>query len=388
MPSINDLPQVRVVVRLPYNRPDHPPDEPPTIEWTTKKADTLWKVVERQLMNDGQATDWNALAQQLDVPLPYLLFRAQASLKEGLRGISKIPGITTPSTSPSAGKEFPFDADPPTVAGRAASRLGGSIRSGSSGRNSTPLGIRARLSSLGANSPRPKRASSSSTLTLQAPPSVLRPGPSLRPPTPSSSEHSSSSDSEAEEDQQREEEARGRHEEQQDWESNLRELQRRMNPDALGLVSSGSSPLSTRNVEGRRSHSMRSESQSLSSVTSSAHNSIPEIPSPPAAGRSHSRRTSMSPTHPSSPPPFPIRNTVSQKQFPHLVARSGSSENSSGPTSQASSFSDIGSDASMSGLESNLESALITNVIRGGTSRLRSRAMGVDSFEEVSLNRR
>lgn len=309
-------------------------------------------------MNDGQATDCvssvadrlttnsqlstgNALAQQLDVPLPYLLFRAQASLKEGLRGISKIPGITTPSTSPNAGKEFPFDTEPPTVAGRTASRLGGSTRLGSSGRNSTPLGIRARLSSLGANSPRPKRASSSSTLTLQAPPPVLRPGPSLRPPTPSSSEHSSS-DSEAEEDQQREEEARGRHEEQQEWENNLRELQRRINPDALGLVSKGLSPLSMGNVGARRSYSNRSESQSLSSVASSRHNSIPDIPSPPSAGHSHSRQASMSPTH-SSPPPFPPRNAVGQRRYTHLVTQSGSSENSSGPTSQASSFSDIGS---------------------------------------------
>lgn len=71
-------PSVRVVVRLPWNRP-HSPDvaiaDPPAvslvvstqvrttsnpllqIEWTAEKADILWKVIERSRSSDSGGTD-------------------------------------------------------------------------------------------------------------------------------------------------------------------------------------------------------------------------------------------------------------------------------------------------------------------------------------------
>lgn len=297
-----------------------------------------------------------SLAERLDVPLPYLLYRVHARFQEELRGLSNIPGIVTPSTSPTAGKEeFPFNSEAPqTVAGRAVSRMASSTRmSGSGGRNSTPLGIRARLSSLGANSPRPKRASSSSTLTLQGP--GLRSAP-LRPPTPSSSEGGTDSE---EDEMNKEEEAQRRNEEQMNWDKQLKDLQRRMTTDALGLVSTGRkgkgidrgrvgtiSPLSI----GVGTYSSRSGSQSLSS-TSSPQGSIPDIPSPPPEGQPHSPISRhMSPTHSVSPPAVSPRSALSQshRRYTHLDGWSAS-EHSSGHGSRASSsgFSDLASGMSL-----------------------------------------
>ncbi|KAF9035064.1 hypothetical protein BDZ89DRAFT_499047 [Hymenopellis radicata] len=372
-----DIPQIRVVVRLPFNRPENPPEDPPSVKWTPEKADILWKVIEKSRTRENVKTDWKSLAERLDVPLPYLLYRVHARFQEELRGLSNIPGIVTPSTSPTAGKEeFPFnsEAPPQTVAGRAVSRMASSSRmsGGSVGRNSTPLGIRARLSSLGANSPRPKRASSSSTLTLQGP--GLRSAP-LRPPTPSSSEGSTDSE---EDEMNKEEEAQRRDEEQMNWDKQLKDLQRRMTTDALGLVSTGRkgkgidrgrmgtiTPLSI----GVGTYSNRSGSQSLSS-TSSPQGSIPDIPSPPPESQPHSPISRhMSPTKSVSPPAVSPRSALSQshRRYTHLDGWSAS-EHSSGHGSRASSsgFSDLASDASVSA--SDLASALESN-IRGTTTR-------------------
>ena len=70
-------PSVRVVVRLPYNRPENPPPDPPRvrsylgrdsemlistqIEWTSEKADILWKVIERSRSIDGGGADCKRL---------------------------------------------------------------------------------------------------------------------------------------------------------------------------------------------------------------------------------------------------------------------------------------------------------------------------------------
>ena len=66
-------PHIRVVVRLPYNRPDEPVNDPQRvrgctysillsltecqIEWTPEKADILWKVIERSRTSDNAGTD-------------------------------------------------------------------------------------------------------------------------------------------------------------------------------------------------------------------------------------------------------------------------------------------------------------------------------------------
>ncbi|PBK66994.1 hypothetical protein ARMSODRAFT_334288 [Armillaria solidipes] len=362
-----DAPPVRVVVRLPYNRPENPPSDPPRIEWTPEKADILWKVIERSRTTDNGGTDWKGLAAHLEVPLPYLLYRVHARFQEELRGLHNIPGVVSPAPG-KAGEEFPF-IEPPSMAARAASRLASSSRlSGSSGRNSTPLGIRARLSSLGHNSPRPKKASSSSTLTLQ---STAKPQVPVRPPSLSSSESTDSED----EDVLKEEEADRQAEEQEALDRKLKDLQRMMTNDALGLVSVGKkngqtidrgrmgmvSPMSVGSLR-RDTYSSRSASQSLSSA-SSPQGSIPDIPSPPSESQPHSPISRhMSPSKSSSPPALSPRSAIGQR-YGHLVRRTASDGSNGG--SEASSFSDI-SDASLSA--SALESALLSN-IRGTGSR-------------------
>ncbi|KAK0190484.1 hypothetical protein F5146DRAFT_1194344 [Armillaria mellea] len=350
-----DAPPVRVVVRLPYNRPENPPSDPPRIEWTPEKADILWKVIERSRTTDNGGTDWKGLAAHLEVPLPYLLYRVHARFQEELRGLHNIPGVVAPAPG-KPGEEFPF-IEPPSMAARAASRLASSSRlSGSSGRNSTPLGIRARLSSLGHNSPRPKKASSSSTLTLQ---STAKPQVPVRPPSLSSSESTDSED----EDVLKEEEADRQAEEQEALDRKLKDLQRMMTNDALGLVSVGKksgqtidrgrmgmvSPMSVGSLR-RDTYSSRSASQSLSSA-SSPQGSIPDIPSSPF--RFPAAFTNQ-PTY--------IAHAIGQR-YGHLVRRTASDGSNGG--SEASSFSDI-SDASLSA--SALESALLSN-IRGTGSR-------------------
>ncbi|KAK0499604.1 hypothetical protein EDD18DRAFT_1441678 [Armillaria luteobubalina] len=345
-----DAPPVRVVVRLPYNRPENPPSDPPRIEWTPEKADILWKVIERSRTTDNGGTDWKGLAAHLEVPLPYLLYRVHARFQEELRGLHNIPGVVSPAPS-KAGEEFPF-IEPPSMAARAASRLASSSRlSGSSGRNSTPLGIRARLSSLGHNSPRPKKASSSSTLTLQ---STAKPQVPVRPPSLSSSESTDSED----EDVLKEEEADRQAEEQEALDRKLKDLQKMMTNDALGLVSVGKK----NRTDHRPWSNGNGVAYSLSSA-SSPQGSIPDIPSPPSESQPHSPISRhMSPSKSSSPPALSPRSAIGQR-YGHLVRRTASDGSNGG--SEASSFSDI-SDASLSA--SALESALLSN-IRGTGSR-------------------
>jgi len=292
------------------------------------------------------------LAQHLQVPLPYLLYRVHARYEEDLRGLKDIQGVLSPSvTQPS--EEFPL-TEPQTVAGRAVSRLATSSRlSGSaSGRTSTSLGIRARLNSLGANSPR--KASSSSTLTLQTP----KKPPTLLKPTSTAVSDSGSTDSE-EEEMMKEEEAERNAEEQEALDRKLRDLQRMMTNEALGLVSLGRSksrgkgkvvdrgrlgldafsspPRSMQGSFRRDALSSRSTSQSVSSA-SSPQGSVPEIPSPPdSLPRSPiSRHMSMSPRKSASPPTLSPRSVVGQphRRYNHLHGSNHGSEASS-------SFSDL-----------------------------------------------
>ncbi|KAF9462036.1 hypothetical protein BDZ94DRAFT_1262260 [Collybia nuda] len=367
-------PSVRVVVRLPWNRPENPPSDPPRIEWNSEKADILWKVIERSRTNDSGGADWKGLAAHLEVPLPYLLYRVNARFQEEIRGLKDVQGALSPSTSqPPKPFEEALFAEKPSVVGRAASRMNGSTSS--SGRMSTPLGVRARLNSLGNNSPRPKKATSSSTLTLQG---NRKPHVPLRPTSPSSSE-GTDSDDEAEEDADR------AAEEQEVLDRKLQHLQNIMTNDALGLVSASSSRAKGKATERGRaiplspgSRSMvdsyrrdtppsRSTSNSLSSA-SSPQGSIPDIPSPPTESQPHSPiRRHLSTGKSSSPPTVSPRSAIGQahRRYGPLVDRSMSEQDSS-QGSEASSFSDI-SDASLSA--SALESALLSN-IRGNGSRL------------------
>jgi len=366
---------VRVVVRLPSNRPDQPLADPPRIEWNAEKADILWKVIARSRASDSGGTDWKGLAAHLEVPLPYLLYRAQTRYEEDLRGLQDIRGALSPTvaqTHTKTGDEFPISAN---KAG--SSRLTGSAaRMTSSTRLTTPLEVRARLNSLGNNSPRPRKASSSSILTLQGPRKTHAP---LRPTTPFSSEEGTDSEDEA---AAKEEQVDRNIEEQEALDRKLKDLQKMMTNDALGLVSSSRSKgkereadrgriglRSPRPVEetlSRDALSSRSTSQSVSSA-SSPRGSIPSMPSPPPESQPQSPiARHLSPSKSSSPPAVSPRSAHGQSHLRYgpLVGRDVS-ERGSSQGSETSSFSDI-SDASLSA--SALESALMSNI--HATSRL------------------
>ena len=210
-----------------------------------------------------------------------------------------------------------------------------------------PLGVRARLNSLG-NSPQAKKALSSSTLTLRTP---IKQHVPLRPTTPSSEGGSDSEDDNV----LKEEEAERTAEEQEALDRKLEELQRMMTNDALGLVArprgksndGGRGALSPRSVGSSYrpdTLSSRSASQSVSSA-GSPHGSIPDIPSPPTGeSQSHSPISRhLSPTKSSSPPTFSSQSAVGHshpRRYGPLVDRS-SDYGSGHDDSEASSFSDL-----------------------------------------------
>ena len=352
----------------------------------------LRRTIRRVSGPEAEVSSWllryagKGLAQHLQVPLPYLLYRAQVRYEEDLRGLQGL-GLRTPSSAfpsvPSPQRVGPAEYFPripdstrPSLPYRdsAHARLGSSS-SATGGMASTSgtvpgtstlrphIGVRARLSSLGsahgraltqlrsptgtdhvqsplsANPvgtlyPRPaKKVSSSSTITLQGP---KRPrSPQLRPLSPASSRAGSSSDGvnggedtsdeedESDEDARREEEA----EKQEILARKLKDLERLMTKDALGLVadpaamtarvngSNGTTsrgrprPLSGMSASLSSSSApmdySRSRNQSLSSASvDSPHGSIPSIPSPAAEtngfaqhyGQQHSHRDSHSHT--------------------------------------------------------------------------------------------
>jgi len=287
------------------------------------------------------------LAAHLEVPLPYLLYRVNARFQEEIRGLKDIQGALSP-TAAQANKtyEFPTGDKPPSL----VTRMIGSDKMSTS-RLVSPLGVRARLNSLTNTTPRPKKAISSSTLTLQA---TKRPFIPLRPTSPSSSGgETDTSDEEA----IKEEEADRAAEEEEALARKLAELHRTMTTDALGLVSGHrpkdkgkvkdrgrSAPLSPRSVGSYRQDTLsntsesRSASQSVSNA-SSPQGSIPEIPSSSSErsqpqspmGRHFSQKSG-------SPPTLSARNVLRGRYGP-LMDRTSDFGSSHG--SEASSFSDL-----------------------------------------------
>ncbi|KAF7298847.1 Atg29-N domain-containing protein [Mycena indigotica] len=382
-------PSIRVVVRIPHNRPEAPEQvlaDPPRIEWNSDKADVLWKVIERSRSKDGAAPDWKGLAAHLEVPLPYLLYRVHSRFQEELRGIQDISGVSSPSMLQFANK--PFEDSPTTettssvkqhpLISRAASRLNGSGRMSPSGtRIATPIGVRARLSSLGSNSSRPKKATSSSTLTVQASKKAARP----LSPTSGSSD---GTDSEEDENKLEEEEEK-KAEEQETLDRKLQDLQQMvMN---VGLVSAPSRPGTsmhkgkardvprgrmgaasavTSPMNGSFRQDNRSSPMSVSSV-SSAPGSIPDMPSPPPDSQSHSPMSRhLSPSKSTSPPTLSPRSALGQshRRYSAFTSDQSSSHGSEASTGSFSDISDL-NDGSLSA--SALESALLSNIRKNGS---------------------
>ena len=286
------------------------------------------------------------------MPLPYLLYRAQTRYEDDLRGLQDITGRSarSPSATSKLSEEFPVIPEMPTVVRRTSSRMGSSARRLSTSRLSSPLEVRARLNSLGRHSPsRPKKPSSSSTLTIRSP--VRKNIPHLQPTSPSSSEETDSEDEEA----IKEEEADRKAEEQEALDKKLQNLQKLITGDALGLVRS---PQPQGKGKGRemdrgrtppramkrslRGGELSSRSQSVSSA-SSPQGSIPSIPSPPPESQSHSPISRhLSSSKSSSPPTVSPRSVRGQSHLRYgpMVGRTVS-EQGSNHGSSASSFSDL-----------------------------------------------
>lgn len=292
-----------------------------------------------------------ALAARLDVPLPYLLYRAQVRYEHDLRGLQVVKGSLSPQTThdgPPNEEGSPDDAgDLPNFPRRISgggrrdslSKLSTSIRL------TTPLGVRARLNSLSSNSPsRANRPSSSSVLTLR---SHRRDQTTFRPASPLSSE------SETDGEYEKREEAERRLEEQEALDKKLKTLQTLLTGDNVGLVSSisehgkaneqqthGHFAPSPPPQRGHTDTSASSRSQSISSA-SSARGSIPSMPSPPESPQSL-RSKHSSPANPAGPsttiPPGQAKTQPVLRYGPSVKATTNSSTSSFSDLSGSYSF--------------------------------------------------
>ncbi|KAG2369797.1 hypothetical protein BDR07DRAFT_1476892 [Suillus spraguei] len=366
-------PRIRVVVQLPYNRPDDPLPDPPHIEWNAEKANILWEVIALSRTSDNGGTDWKGLATHLEVPLPYLLYRAQARYEDDLRGLQGFHAGNQQNQPATKSTEVtPVLPDHPLSIKIPAARFTSINSAGrlSSSRLATPLGVRARLNSLTqqntVQSPaKCKKASSSSTSTLQGT-QIKRP---LRLPSPFSSDESDSEDEQA----AKEEEADRAAEEEEALSRKLASLKRMMTSEALGLVSSPLSPEKgkARDVNrgrapvpifrpGREGEDVRFCIKYIFSAGFDPFDTVP----PPESQSPMARHLSTSKS--SSPPTVSTRNARGQSHM-RYGPLAGLSEQESSHGSSASSFSDI-SEASFSA--SALESALMSNVPAGAGSRL------------------
>lgn len=382
------------------------------MSWNSEKESYLWEVVAKSRGSEGGApdcecrialplsllfnfyTEWSGkvLAARLDVPLPYLLYRAQVRYEHDLRGLQVIKG----SLSPQAAHDGPPNEEAsPDDAGNLPSfprRISGGGRRDSlsklstSIRLTTPLGVRARLNSLSSNSPsRANRPSSSSVLTLRG---HRRDQTTFRPASPLSSE------SETDGEYERREEAERRLEEQETLDKKLKTLQTLLTGDNVGLVSSISENGKAKEQQihdhfapspppqrGRTDTSASSRSQSISSA-SSPRGSIPSMPSPPPESPQSLTSKHSSPANPAGPSTtIPPGHTKAQP-----VLRYGRSVKAT-TNSSTSSFSDLSGSYRFlctrsrvgnvshlvtpleASLNSELESAFSSN-IRAGGSRL------------------
>lgn len=304
---------------------------------------------------DRPISTGQGLSAHLEIPLPYLLYRAQTRYEQDLRGLQVLRGALSPTSAQPLAKTVEEEIRPkdqPDMIRRLSGRKsGGAAKPSSSLRLPTPLGIRARLNSLGYDSPgRQSKASSSSVLTLQGPRPLSIP---IRSPPSSASDSQSESDEEAD----KAEEEERRLEEEEALDKKLKALQKVMTNDALGLVreprrtTKGKEPDRGRHgLTSPRSPLRQSIRRSLStsesaSGTSSPQGSIPSIPSPTVESLPQSPISRhLSPAKKSSSPPVVSAGNArgqSHMQYRPIVGRARASEKGSNHGSNASSFSDI-----------------------------------------------
>jgi len=358
----NGTQSIRVVVRLPYNRPEDALPNPPKVEWNAEKEQILWEVIAKSRAVEGAGTDWKGLAAHLEVPLPYLLFRAQTRYEEDLRGLQGIRGALSPTiasptfqvplspnghnppngyvpggSKPNSATTEYFPKLPTPVSGGSRKdfpRIGIPNGAMSSSTMARPLNVRARLSSL-SHSSRVRRTSTmsqqskqvlgSSVLTLQGPKRSREHIQRLSPTTSSRASPSavSSNDASSEDENDKAEEEDRRAEEQHALELKLKSLQKMMTREALGLVASPApSPISPgqsmRSVKGKEVDRGRTRPLSASSASMNfpQHLDMMRRYSTSQTPSHHSLSSASSPqgSIPSIPSPPPERR--SQPQSP------------------------------------------------------------------------
>ena len=292
------------------------------------------------------------LSAHLEVPLPFLMYRAQVRYEEDLRGLQGNLGasvLATPGTPrPTLQTKLP-DKRPSSVLRSPLLGLRTSQPPPLS-RGSTPVGTpRNRLASLhksplGLQGSQMSPLLTSNSALLDRPGSTRGPLPGSpltirRPPSPPSPRSPSSSSSESDEGEREKEENR------QQVDRQLKQLEKMMSSQLLGFARPKGEPSKARE---RMTLSMVKETRRSDDPTSSASSSVPSIPSPPPERRADAflpsstprgvprggalgmnTRATRSPPH--SPSGQVLRNKVIGKH----------AERASNQGSSASSFSDI-----------------------------------------------
>jgi hypothetical protein len=342
-------------------------------------------------------TSGKGLAAHLQVPLPYLLFRAQARYEEDLRGLQGVRAGISP-LSPNFPTKPPDTAQSrPLIPRTPSDALAGTIRLRDLAKTPASPSTRGRVPSFSNTSLGGlRKITTSSTITLRGP-HLARTVAALDPPSPVSP-----SDSDSDDDVHKAEEVEREQEAQIELARKLKSLEAAITADTLGLIRSsasrsGASSISgtsangsgsgSGHINGSRDRSQRTRSlsgssrqrlgQSLqmaplslnpplrvgphtpssqSASVSSANSpqgSIPSIPSPPpesigsSQGRpARSRRNTHSyASHhhqkSASPPAISPRNARGQMRYQALAGGTGVAEQESTHGSSASSFSDI-----------------------------------------------
>ncbi|KAF8603490.1 hypothetical protein BDV93DRAFT_606769 [Ceratobasidium sp. AG-I] len=404
-PQMPPPPEIHFIVRLPYNRPPDAPAPPPQVVWSAEKERILWNELSRSWTNLN-AINWAGLSTQLDVPVPYLLHRAQAKYEEDLRGLQGIrqgplsaaPLLSPTITSPSDERSSGYSAQR-MIAGRANFPQSNPLSPSSSTPTSAPL---RRLSSSGPAGSRLSRGSNGSVHTIIQPTTSaptttrmpklnpvltpLRTATGSRPSTPSSGRSTpSGTDSEGE----REAKAEAQREEADQLALKLKDLQKMMGSNTFGFARARPRPLESSTAPSMVASQTRSQSATLSftqarrslktptgaamtadtseastSTSGSAQDSIPDLPSPASDSRARlpvrvTRRATSASTHRSP-------SVVSEVPERGPLGRTRAQEAGSGQVSSASSFSDL-SDMSASALED----ALMSNNFKSTTAASR-----------------
>ncbi|KAI6130257.1 hypothetical protein EDD16DRAFT_1689639 [Pisolithus croceorrhizus] len=338
------------------------------IEWNAEKANVLWEVIALSRTSNNGGTDWKGLATHLEVPLPYLLYRAQARYEEDLRGLKDIPGVPS-HTAPQqlANGAPPSSRRPSRISGGAASArtLTGS------GVSATPLGVRLRLNSLTHNSPSKGHTRISSPTAALQEIALRRSTASLRSHSPFSEGESSDSSDASEIMRRKEEEEERNAEEREALDKKLAQLQKTMTSEIVGLVRNPTTQNKCKEKEATRGLTAtgfparpredtsagfgqegmdfpprnRDHSASVSSV-SSPQGSVPSIPSPTSPPSPASLSTSPMARHipsfkSSSPPAVSAQNARGHARFHTVGQGTVVSEGESTQGSTASSFSDL-----------------------------------------------